>query len=162
VAVLTLVVTAALWWVYLWAPHHTAISGLGLSLGYDYGHFFVFAAAGALSAGIEAEVDVITGHSELDPVVASFAYTVPIAVFILGIWLLVMRRSAGRQINIIVPVGAVLVLIDPLTPVPFALTALVLTGVVVALIWKDPLNPTSQLPAESGDTAVSAEVEAPH
>ncbi len=156
VAVLTLVVTAALWWVYFWAPHHTAIGGLGLSLGYGYGHYFVFAAAGALSAGIEAEIDVITGHSKLGPVVASFAYTVPIAVFILGIWVLVMRRSAGRHVNIIVPAGAVLVLIDPLIPIPFAVTAVVLTGVVVALIWKDPLDRTQQLPAESGDTAVSA------
>ncbi|MGJ6967668.1 low temperature requirement protein A [Streptosporangium sp. G11] len=144
VAVLTLVVTAALWWVYFWAPHHTAISGLGLSLGYGYGHYFIFAAAGALSAGIEAEVDVITGHSELDPVVASFAYTIPIAVFILGIWLLVMRRSAGSHINIIVPVGGVLVLIDPLIPIPFALTAVILTGVVAALIWQKPLNRTPQ------------------
>ncbi|MCY1143661.1 low temperature requirement protein A [Actinoplanes sp. Pm04-4] len=144
VAVLTLVVTAALWWVYFWAPHHPAIDGLGLSLGYGYGHYFVFAAAGALSAGIEAEVDVITGHSELDPVVASFAYTVPIAVFILGIWLLVLRRSAGRQINVIVPLGAVLVLVDPLIPIPFALTAVILTGVVAALIWQKPLTNTPQ------------------
>nr|WP_221381545.1 low temperature requirement protein A [Actinoplanes polyasparticus] len=155
VAVLTLVVTAALWWVYFWAPHHTAIGGLGLSLGYGYGHYFVFAAAGALSAGIEAEIDVITGHSQLDPVVASFAYTVPIAVFILGTWLLVMRRNAGRHINIIVPVGAVLVLVDPLIPIPFAVTAVILTGVVVALIWRDPVDRTPQLPSESGDTAVS-------
>jgi hypothetical protein len=76
--------------------------------------------------------------------VASFAYTIPIAVFILGIWLLVMRRSAGRHINIIVPVGAVLVLIDPLIPIPFALTAVILTGVVAALIWQEPLNRTPQ------------------
>lgn len=143
VAVLTLVVTAALWWVYFWAPHHTAIGGLGLSLGYGYGHYFVFAAAGALSAGIEAEIDVITGHSKLAPMVASFAYTVPIAVFILGIWLLVMRRSAGRPVNIIVPIGAVLVLVDPLIRIPFALTAVVLTGVVAALVWQNPLDRTS-------------------
>jgi low temperature requirement protein LtrA len=142
VAVLTLVVTAALWWVYFWAPHHAAIDGLGLSLGYGYGHYFIFAAAGALSAGIEAEVDVITGHSELDPVAASFAYTIPIAVFIFGIWLLVIRRSAGRQVNIIVPAGAVLVLVDPLIPVPFALTAVILTGVVAVLIWQKPLDLT--------------------
>ncbi|WP_127506351.1 low temperature requirement protein A [Actinoplanes solisilvae] len=155
VAVLTLVVTAALWWVYFWAPHHTAIDGLGLSLGYGYGHYFIFAAAGALSAGIEAEVDVITGHSELDPVVASFAYTVPIAVFVLGIWLLVMRRSAGRHINVIVPAGAVLVLIDPLIPIPFALTAVILTGVVAALIWQKPLDLTPQAQPAARTTSTS-------
>ena len=128
VSVLALVVTAALWWIYFWPPHHTAING----------HYFIFAAAGAQSAGIEVEIDVITHHSELSPVGASFAYTVPIAVFILGIWLLAIRPSANRPVNVVVPAGAILVLIDPLLGVPFALTAVILTGVVAILVWQQP------------------------
>jgi low temperature requirement protein LtrA len=138
VSVLALVVTAALWWIYFWPPHHTAINGLGRSLIYGYGHYFIFAAAGAISAGIEVEIDVITHHSELSPVGASFAYTVPIAVFILGIWLLAIRPSANRPVNVGVPAGAMLVLVDPLIGVPFALTAVILTGVVAILVWQQP------------------------
>jgi low temperature requirement protein LtrA len=138
VSILALVVTAALWWIYFWPPHHTAINGMGRSLIYGYGHYFIFAAAGAISAGIEVEIDVITHHSELSPVGASFAYTIPIAVFILGIWLLAIRPSASRPVNVVVPVGAILVLVDPLIGVPFALTAVILTGVVAILVWQQP------------------------
>ncbi|MBN8882949.1 MAG: low temperature requirement protein A [Salana multivorans] len=136
--VLTLVATAALWWIYFWPPHHRAIGSLRSSLTYGYGHFFVFAAAGAFSAGIEVELDVLTGHGELHQPWASFAYTVPLTVFLLGIWLIAIRRYADRVVNTVLPVAALLVLVDPLVPVPFALTSAILAGTVAVLVWRTP------------------------
>ncbi|MFI8632111.1 low temperature requirement protein A [Microbacterium sp. NPDC077663] len=141
VAVLALVVTAALWWIYFWPPHHHAIGRLRNNLVYGYGHFFVFAAAGAFSAGIEVEIDVLTGHSALTAPRASFTYTVPIAVFVGVIWLLAIRPYADRVVNAVVPVGAALVLIDPIIPVPIALTAVILAVVVAVLVWRAPTTP---------------------
>nr|WP_244926856.1 low temperature requirement protein A [Microbacterium lacticum] len=89
-AALTLVVTAALWWIYFWPPHHTEIGGLRASIGYGYGHYFVFAAAAAFSAGIEVEIDVLTGKSELHEPWAAFTYTVPVAVFVFSVWLIMI------------------------------------------------------------------------
>ncbi|MGL3805584.1 low temperature requirement protein A [Paeniglutamicibacter sp. R2-26] len=140
IAVLTLVATAGLWWIYFWPPHHRAIQGLGKSLAYGYGHFFIFAAAGALSAGIEAEIDVITHHSELTAPFASFAFTIPIAVFIMGVWALAIRPYADRLVNTVVPLASLLVLLDPLIPVPFALTTVILVGVVTVLVWRQPAD----------------------
>jgi low temperature requirement protein LtrA len=135
---LTLVVTAALWWIYFWPPHHTAITSFRRSLAYGYGHYFIFAAAAAFSAGIEVEIDVLTGHSELTSPAASFASTIPIAVFMLGVWLLAIRRHADRWVNTVVPAGAVLVLVDPVVPLPIALTAIILIAVVAVLVWRQP------------------------
>src|SRR5699024_4586585 len=45
--VLSLIVTAAMWWIYFWPPHHRAISGLRGSIKYGYGHYFIFAAPAA-------------------------------------------------------------------------------------------------------------------
>jgi hypothetical protein len=140
VAALTLVVTAALWWISFWPPHHTAIRGLSSSLLYGYGHYVIFAAAAAFSAGIEVEIDVIKGDSALAPPGASFAYTVPIAIFVLGIWVLAIRRHGDRIVNTAVPLGAVLVLVDPVTPVPIALTALILIAMVAVLVWRRPVD----------------------
>lgn len=140
IAALTLVATAALWWIYFWPPHHRAIGGLGNSLVYGYGHFFIFAAAGASSAGIEVEIDVLTGHSELQQPWASFAFTIPLAIFILGIWALAIRPEADRVVNSIVPAAGLFVLIDPLIPVPFALTTLILAATVAVLVWRRPLD----------------------
>ncbi len=137
-AVLAFLSTAALWWIYFWPPHHHAIGSLADSLAYGYGHYFIFAAAGAFSVGIEVEIDILTGHSALHQPWASFAFTIPVAVFVLGIWLLAIRPNADRVVNVVVPVAALLVLVDPLIPVPFALTALILAATVAVLVWRRP------------------------
>jgi hypothetical protein len=54
ISILALVVTASLWWIYSWPPHQEAISSFGSSLRYGYVHYFVFAAAGALSAALRS------------------------------------------------------------------------------------------------------------
>ncbi|MGZ0150991.1 low temperature requirement protein A [Kribbella sp. WER1] len=140
-SVLTLVVTAAMWWIYFWPPHHTAISSFARSLRYGYVHYFVFAAAGAFSAGIEVEIDSITHHTELSEVAASYTVTIPIAIFVLGIWWIAIRDNADRVVNVVVPLGAVLVLLDPLIPIPFALTAVFMAGVVATLVLHPPVRP---------------------
>ncbi len=141
IAILTFIATAALWWIYFWPPHHRAIGGmLADSLRYGYVHYFVFAAAGAFSAGIEVEIDVLTHHSELTETQASFTVTIPIAVFIIGIWWIALRANADRLVNTVVPVGALLVLLDPVIPVPFALTAVFLVGIVTVLVLRPPLS----------------------
>jgi low temperature requirement protein LtrA len=138
-AVLALVVTAGLWWVYFWPPHHDAVATLRASLRYGYVHYVVFAAAGAFSAGVEVEIDAQTGHSELSPVAASFTVTVPIAVFLLGVWWIALRPVADRVVNAVVPAGAVLVLADPVLPVPVSLSAAVVAAVVVVLVLRPPV-----------------------
>jgi low temperature requirement protein LtrA len=141
VALLAFVTTAALWWIYFWPPHHRAITSLASSLRYGYVHYVVFAAAGALSAGIEVEIDVLTDHSELTDVAAAFTVTVPVALFVLGIWWITLRDNADAVVNTVVPVGALLVLLDPVLPIPFALTSVVLALVVVVLVVRPPTTP---------------------
>jgi len=138
ISILTVVVTASLWWIYFWPPHHHAIGRLGNSLFYGYAHYFIFAAAGAFSAGIEVEIDVLTEHSKLGDVAASFTVTVPIAVFVLGVWLIAIRSNADRLVNVVVPIGAVLVLFDPVIPIPITLTAVVMIVVVAVLVARGP------------------------
>ena len=139
-AVLTLVVTAGLWWIYFWPPHHESVGGLQQSLRYGYGHYIVFAAAAAFSAGIEVEIDVLTGHSELSDVAASLCVTVPVAVFIISVWWLTMRPYANRLVNIAMPAGALLVLVDPVIPVPITLTTFVIVALVVILVLNPPVS----------------------
>ena len=83
---------------------------------------------------------MLTHHSELSETQASFTVTIPIAVFILGIWWIALRANADRVVNTVVPVGAMLVLFDPIIPVPFALTAVFLVAIVVVLVLRPPLT----------------------
>ena len=140
IAVVAFVVTAALWWIYFWPPHHRAIRDLKSSLRYGYVHYFVFAAAGAFSAGIEVEIDVLTGHSRLGDVAASFTVTVPIAIFVLGIWWIAIRDNADRVVNVALPLGAVLVLFDPIISIPITLTAVIMIVMVAVLVLHPPVT----------------------
>ncbi|MEH6795292.1 MAG: low temperature requirement protein A [Rhodococcus sp. (in: high G+C Gram-positive bacteria)] len=140
ISILTVIVTASLWWIYFWPPHHRAIGMFGNSVVYGYAHYFIFAAAGAFSAGIEVEIDVLTEHSALGDVAASFTVTIPIAVFVLGVWLIAIRAHADRVVNIAVPVGAVLVLFDPIIPIPITLTAVVMIIMVGVLVARGPTS----------------------
>lgn len=139
VAALSLLVTAALWWIYFWPPHQTVIGGLPSSLAYGYGHYFIFAAAGAFSAGIGVQINLLSGHSALHNPWASFTYTVPIAVFVIGVWLVAIRPNADRIVNCVVPLGALLVVADPLFPGPIIVTAVILAAIVTVLVWRQPL-----------------------
>jgi low temperature requirement protein LtrA len=147
IAALAFVVTAALWWIYFWPPHHRSITGFGGTLRYGYAHYLVFAAAGALSAGIEVQIDALTGHSELSDLAASFTVTIPIAIFLAGVWWVAIRDHAGPLVNTVVPLAAGLVLCDPLIPgVPVTLTAMILVLVVVILVLHPPASSPSAPP----------------
>jgi low temperature requirement protein LtrA len=139
-SVLALVVTASLWWIYFWPPHHREMKSFARAQRYSYGHYVVLAAAGATSAGIGVEIDEIAGDSALGDVAASLTIVIPVAVFMLAIWWLALRESANRTVNIAVPAGAVLVLLDPVLPVPIAITSLVLVAVVVVLVRNPPIE----------------------
>ena len=143
ISALTLIVTASLWWIYFWPPHHRAITSFARSLRYGYIHYFVFAAAAAFSAGIEVEIDVLTGASHLSAVAASYTVTIPIAVFLLGIWWIAIRENADRVVNIVIPVGALLVLLDPVLPVPVTFSAGILIAIVVVLVLRPPQHDIS-------------------
>jgi hypothetical protein len=73
--------------------------------------------------------------------VAAFAVAVPIAVFLLAIWWIAIRRVATPLVNFAVVGGAVLVLVDALLPLPVALTTVVLVAVVVVLVLREPTEP---------------------
>jgi low temperature requirement protein LtrA len=144
IAALTLIATAAMWWIYFWPPHHHAIKDVAGSLAYVYGHYFIFAAAGAFSAGIEVEIDIIAGHTALPH--ASFAYTIPLAVFVLGVWALAIRPHADRVVNTALPLAGLLTLVDPLIPILLAITAIALAGAVAVLIWRRPTDGAGVMP----------------
>ncbi|KJL47134.1 Bacterial low temperature requirement A protein (LtrA) [Microbacterium hydrocarbonoxydans] len=138
ISALTLIVTASLWWIYFWPPHHRAITSFRRSLRYGYSHYFVFAAAAAFSAGIEVQLDMLTHESHISPTAASLTVSIPIALFLLGIWWIAIRDNADRIVNAVMPIGVALVLLDAFLPTSIAITALVMVAIVVVLVWRQP------------------------
>ncbi|WP_308119368.1 low temperature requirement protein A [Rhodococcus sp. BP-332] len=134
-AMATLVVVAGMWWLYFSVSQEDSVGArLGRSLSFGYTHYFVFAAAGAVSAGIEVAVAHIEGDGVLSDRRSSAAITIPVAVFVLGFWMVAMRRRSSRLVNVVTPVGGVAVLAATAVPgsavVSGAVTAVILLAVV--------------------------------
>jgi low temperature requirement protein LtrA len=163
-----LLVVFALWWIYFDLPSSPLVEEArrrfdgdhpAIAFIWGYGHYFVFAAVAATGAGIAVAVDQATDHSMLTDVQAGLASTVPVAVFMLAVWLLHYRAKApGPFRTYIPPVAAALVVLASFTPEPVLVTGLLLAALValsVAVSHDDPLVATT---SHAGHPAEPAEL----
>ena len=67
------------------------------TFGFGYLHYAIFASAGALAAGIEVALAQAGDHPPLPEVVGRATTTVPVAVFLLGVWVLALRPALPRR-----------------------------------------------------------------
>ncbi len=138
VSVAGLALLFALWWLYFSEP---AADGLvkrrDRSYIWGYGHYGVYASLAAIGAGLEVAVKVVTHHAEVSEVVAGYALAVPLAVFLLLLWLLhaplVERVSIPPVATVIAVAG---VLLAPLAAPGLGIlgVTLLMTAITVALL----------------------------
>ena len=102
-----LVLIAGLWWVYFSREPAGSFTTLRSAFAFGYLHWVVFAAAAALASGLELGLLADTTGSSLPEAAVRAAATVPVALFLLATWLVVLRASLGPVANRTVPVLAV-------------------------------------------------------
>jgi low temperature requirement protein LtrA len=131
-----LVLVFSMWWLYFDRPGHARLvrrPTMFTSMSWGYGHYFIFASAAAVGAGLEVAVAYDTGTLHLGEVAAALPTTLPVAVFLLSVWLLhIGPTNECRPIAIGFPVTAVLVVAASFAPAPIHVTA-VLTAALVAV-----------------------------
>ncbi|MFI6879222.1 low temperature requirement protein A [Streptomyces sp. NPDC050400] len=106
-----LLIVFAAWWIYFAVPIHDRLASNRQGFLWGYGHYFVFASAAAIGAGIEVAVEQAVGKAHISTTAASAAVTIPSAVFLLMVWALHARyfkEGAAQQLTL--PVSAVLML----------------------------------------------------
>ncbi len=124
----------SLWWLYFSRSGGPLLEQgrdrLRVSFGWGFGHYFVLAAGAAIGAGLAARVDFWT-HQEHPSALGSAALvTGPVAVLLVALWLVHLRRHDPSPRTAVPFLGAVLLLIGTtFTPVPE-----LLTGVICALL----------------------------
>ena len=128
-----LLLVFGLWWVYFLRP---AADGLretpGNAFVWGYGHYVVFAAVGALGAGLEVAVQSVLHEAHAGPRTAAFAVAVPVAVTLLVIAGLQVRLAGGGALLARYAAAAAAMVLAALVP-PLGL-AVVLMGLVAALL----------------------------
>ncbi|HEX3310251.1 MAG TPA: low temperature requirement protein A, partial [Streptosporangiaceae bacterium] len=129
-AVAGLVVVFALWWLYFDRSAHNLLTSLRTSLMWGYGHYFIFASAAAVGAGLGVAVDQATGHTQISAVLAGYAIAAPVSVYLFFVWLLHIRPHQSGPTKAAVPLAAGLALLTPLTPATMELLAALLVVLV--------------------------------
>jgi low temperature requirement protein LtrA len=129
-AVAGLIIVFALWWIYFDRSAHNLLNTLRGSMMWGYGHFFIFAAAAAVGAGLSVGVDHTTGTAEISDRLNGYAVAVPVAVYLFTVWLLHIRPHQSGPMLVVYPVATVLVLLAPLGPEPITVMAVILVVVV--------------------------------
>lgn len=125
------VILFAMWWIYFGERKHAALDTFGTSLLWGYLHYFIFASIAATGAGISVLVDQLSHKSELSYDLACAAVSVPVAVYLMVVWLVHDRLSGDHKIWQL-PLFALLCLASTFLPYT-AETIAVLLIVLVAL-----------------------------
>lgn len=133
IGVSSFLLAAGMWWLYFASDVTHRLTQLKTALQFGYGHFFVFAAAGAFSAGVAVMLDLGQGSSQLNKLAAAATLTVPVAAFVLGVWGLILRHRLRAATNALVPCLGILIGATAFTPWPAACAAMLMVVLVVLI-----------------------------
>ncbi|GAB2976713.1 low temperature requirement protein A [Amycolatopsis acidiphila] len=134
-AVAGLVIVFSMWWLYFDQPGHLRLAQFRQGYVWGYGHYVIFGSAAAVGVGLELVIDHDTHTGHLGGVASALALTVPVALYLLSVWLLhIGPRNECRPIAIGFPFAAVLVVAMSFTPLPVHLAALVMAALVATTV----------------------------
>ena len=122
-------IACSMWWMYFDRPVHDLLTSFRKAIVWGYGHYFVFASAAAVGAGLAVNVDQVTHHAKIGAVEAGAAVAIPVAVFLLCLWFL-HDRPEYRQTRWFGPIAAVVVLLTPFSGHGVLLTGLIVSSIV--------------------------------
>ncbi|MFV0492211.1 MAG: low temperature requirement protein A [Pseudorhodobacter sp.] len=105
------IITFSLWGVYFTDEDHLIDDELRHALLWGYGHFFVFAAGAAVGAGFIVVFQIAQGEAHVSAQVGNLAVAIPVAVYLLTLWI-IRDRLCLRGLHLLcLPGAAFLVLI---------------------------------------------------
>ena len=95
----------------------------------------MFGSAAAVGAGISVVVDDAAGHSALSSRGALFSVAVPLAVYIVSVWLIHRHATGITAMDIASPAAAAIVLIVAAIGLPLRVMGLVPTVLVAVRVF---------------------------
>jgi low temperature requirement protein LtrA len=130
-----LLIFFSLWWIYFDRPAHRFLTSNRESFIWGYGHFLIFASAAAIGAGIGVSVDFFTGDAHLPGWAAGLSVGVPVAVFVLCVYRLVVRPlERGALVTAAFAGAAILILLAAGSTWAVLLIGFILAALVAVVI----------------------------
>ncbi|MEU8005695.1 low temperature requirement protein A [Catellatospora sp. NPDC049111] len=129
-----LVIVFAMWWLYFDRPAHDLLTSFKRAFQWGYGHYFILASAAAVGAGLAVAADYDTHTAHVSGVVAAYAVAVPVAVYLVSLWLLQICPHHRGLVVYAFPGTVVLVLLAPFTPAPIQVIAVLMAALVAIVV----------------------------
>ena len=126
-----LLIVLSMWWVYFARNSEELLTSLRRAFIWGYGHYLVFGSAAAVGAGIAISVDYATDHAEIGRLATNLAVTIPVAIFLISVWLLHYRfRATSTSEQLVTPLFAIAVLLTSWLDLAVLLTGLLMAALV--------------------------------
>jgi low temperature requirement protein LtrA len=130
-----LLIVFSIWWLYFAKPAAQFLTSNRASIPWGYGHYLIFASAAAVGAGLAVNIDYATHHAHISHAAAGATVTVPVAVFLLVLYVLHIRpHHVPLAHNLLSPGAAALVLAVTFTAIPVLATGLILAALGAASV----------------------------
>jgi low temperature requirement protein LtrA len=128
-----LLILFSMWWLYFSKSAEDFLNtNPSVSFGWGYGHYFIFATAAVVGAGIAVNIDHITGHTALSDAASAATITAPVALFLCTLWLFHLRpHKIGIQHGVLFIASAIIILLISFSPWPILLAGLVMVATVI-------------------------------
>ncbi|WP_329454152.1 low temperature requirement protein A [Streptomyces sp. NBC_01497] len=124
----------AMWWLYFAYDAPTGLISLSASLRWGYGHYALFAAAAAVGAGLAANISESAGHVHRGHTTMGAVYTVPVAVYVAALRLLLRHQSASGALDVLFAAAVIAVLASTFASSPVLVTGCVVSALVAATL----------------------------
>lgn len=89
IALSGVLIAFSMWWLYFSEVEHLQEAEAKYVFIWGYGHFLIFAAGSAAGAGLGVAIDGLSGgsHGHGHSASAAFAVSLPVALYVIGLWL---------------------------------------------------------------------------
>jgi len=112
VGALASIITFAMWALYFAQEEHLHSEELGHALLWGYGHFAIFAAGAAAGAGFAVMVELASHHAHVNEQAAALSVAIPIAIYVVTLWLVRDRFWLKGPGQMLMPVAAGLIVLS--------------------------------------------------
>jgi low temperature requirement protein LtrA len=125
-----LLILFSMWWLYFDEEEHVIMKSLRGAFAWGYGHFVVLISVAAVGAGLSVVVDQLHHHSEIALQVANAAVAIPLATFLLALWILheLPAKRRGRKLWLF-PLGTVGILASLVSAY-----TVIISGILICII----------------------------
>ncbi|MBL4598794.1 MAG: low temperature requirement protein A [Rhizobiaceae bacterium] len=133
IGVLASIITFILWALYFSQEEHLHITEKKHTMLWGYGHFALFASAAAAGAGFAVMVELATHHSNISEQAAALSVAVPVAVYVVTLWMIRDRHWMKGVGKWQMPGAAAIIVLAGVFPVePLLVITVILAVLIIA------------------------------